>query len=85
MEIKQAFGIVLKNYRQKAQLSQEKLAFDCNLDRTYISLLERGKRRPTLDTIFALSRSLNVSPSLMVSAVESLIVNENSYSNQPNS
>lgn len=78
MEIKQAFGVILKYYRKKANYSQEKLAFDCNLDRTYISLLERGKRRPTLDTIFTISRALKVSPSVLVSEVEKLMVNKNS-------
>lgn len=72
MEIKQAFGIVLRDYRLKAGISQEKLAFDCNLDRTFISLLERGKRRPTLDTIFKIASSLAISPSKLVEEVENL-------------
>ena len=73
MEIKQAFGIVLKKNRIKVGISQEKLAFGCNLDRTFISLLERGKRRPTLDTIFKLSKSLNILPSILIAEVESLL------------
>jgi len=78
MEIKQAFGVILRYYRKKANYSQERLAFDCNLDRTYISLLERGKRRPTLDTIFTISKTLKVSPSVLVSEVEKLMINKNS-------
>jgi len=73
MEIKQAFGNVLREHRKQAGYSQEKLALACHLDRTYISLLERGKRRPTLDTIFALSAALNVSPAELVKAVEKQI------------
>lgn len=71
-----AFGITLKKYRKKAQLSQEALAHECNLDRTFISLLERGKRKPTLNTIFTLSNNLDLKPSLFIQEVEQL-VNEN--------
>lgn len=64
------FGSVLKNLRLESGYSQEKLALDCELDRTYISMLERGKRQPTLKTIFTLCDKLNCSPSEMVRHVE---------------
>ena len=44
MEIPKAFGEVLRKHR-KANLSQEQLALHCNLDRTYIGLLERAQRQ----------------------------------------
>lgn len=62
MDLKQAFGQVLKDYRLKSGLSQEKLAELCDLDRTYISMLERGKRQPTLGTIFELANVLVQNP-----------------------
>lgn len=40
--------------------SQEERAFRAELDRTYISLLERGLRNPTLTTIAALAKALDV-------------------------
>jgi transcriptional regulator with XRE-family HTH domain len=49
------FGTVLRELRENKKLSQEKLAEFCDLDRTYISLLERGLRQPTLTTLFKLS------------------------------
>lgn len=64
------FGKVLKELRLASGYSQEKLALDCDLDRTYISMLERGKRQPTLKTIFTLCEKLNCSPSEMVKLVE---------------
>ena len=67
-----AFGLVLRELRQRAGLSQEALADAADVDRTYISLLERGLRQPTLETLFSLSRALNVSPSTMVSRTASL-------------
>ena len=68
-----AFGGVLKKERTAAGLSQQELALEAGLDRTYISLLERGLRQPTLSTIFQLSRTLQVRPSELVGAVEDRI------------
>jgi transcriptional regulator with XRE-family HTH domain len=56
-----AFGQALQKLRLEAGLSQEQLGFECEFDRTYISLLERGIRSPTLRTMFKLCGPLNVS------------------------
>ena len=63
------FGTVLRELRENKKLSQEKLAEFCDLDRTYISLLERGLRQPTLTTLFKLSDALNIKPSELVEMV----------------
>lgn len=73
MEVELAFGKVLKTKRKEQLLSQEKLAHYCNLDRTYISLLERGKRGPTINTIFALASALNIKPSDLILETEKLL------------
>jgi transcriptional regulator with XRE-family HTH domain len=44
VNIEACFGRHLRKIREEKRLSQEELAFRSNLDRTYISLLERGKR-----------------------------------------
>jgi transcriptional regulator with XRE-family HTH domain len=54
------FGNNLKAQRQRAGLSQERLAELADLDRTEISLLERGQRMPRLDTIVSLTRGLSL-------------------------
>jgi transcriptional regulator with XRE-family HTH domain len=56
-----AFGVVLRELRIARELSQETLAFDAGLDRTYISLLERGQRSPTLTTLCSLAAALGLS------------------------
>jgi transcriptional regulator with XRE-family HTH domain len=56
--------------RKSKSLTQEELAFDAGLDRTYISLLELGHRSPTLDSMLALSRALNVPLASIASQVE---------------
>jgi transcriptional regulator with XRE-family HTH domain len=55
------FGIALRNLRKKTGKTQETLAFDARLDRTYISLLELGQRSPSLDTLFSLCDGLEIS------------------------
>ncbi len=64
------FGSTLKQVRTKAGITQQSLAFDCDLDRTYISLLERGLRQPTIKTVFTLSECLNIKPSRLIKMVE---------------
>jgi len=65
-----AFGRALKEIRQRRGLSQESLADEAGLDRTFISLLERGQRQPTLTTLFALSAAMSTKPSKLISEVE---------------
>ncbi|NML15484.1 helix-turn-helix domain-containing protein [Azohydromonas caseinilytica] len=70
MTIDEAFGAVLKELRASKGITQEQLGFDADLDRTFISLLERGLRQPSLASIFQLSKALGVSPSHIVQRVE---------------
>jgi transcriptional regulator with XRE-family HTH domain len=70
MTIEDAFGTVLREFRVSRGVTQEKLGFDAELDRTFISLLERGQRQPSLATIFQLSRALGLSPTQIVQRVE---------------
>lgn len=84
-EIARAFGQVLKKQRLATGFSQEKLAFDAQLDRTFISMLERGLRVPTLGVVLSLSSALNVSASSMVAQVEHAITADSdpNHSRQP--
>lgn len=54
------FALNLRNRREKVGLSQEALAEVCGLHRTEISLLERCKRSPRLETIVILARGLEL-------------------------
>ena len=58
----QRFGANLKEIRLRNGLSQEKLAFSVELDRSYISDIERGKRNVSLINILKLSKALNIHP-----------------------
>ncbi|MDD2716359.1 MAG: helix-turn-helix transcriptional regulator [Candidatus Wallbacteria bacterium] len=73
MKPEKAFGIVLRGKRKKSGISQEKLAQDSGLDRTYISLLERGLRQPTLKTMISISKALELDLLSLISEVLKVI------------
>jgi transcriptional regulator with XRE-family HTH domain len=61
---------VLKEAREKANLTQEELSFRANVDRSYISQLENGHKSPTVDMLFLLCKSLGVQASEVLAEVE---------------
>jgi transcriptional regulator with XRE-family HTH domain len=69
-QVSAAFGRVLREQRNGAELSQEQLALIANVDRTFVSQMERGIRQPTLTTLFKLAKALQVQPSTLVSRTE---------------
>jgi transcriptional regulator with XRE-family HTH domain len=73
MDCKVGFGKVLREAREATQLSQENFADAVGMDRTTISLLERGKQSPTVETVWRLSEHLDVKPSELMARVEKLI------------
>jgi transcriptional regulator with XRE-family HTH domain len=68
-----AFGQTLRYFRAKLKISQERLSQESGLDRSYISLLERGLRQPSLTTILQLAKALNISSVELILKVEELI------------
>jgi transcriptional regulator with XRE-family HTH domain len=64
--LRSAFGALLKELREERGLSQAQLALESELDQTFVSLLERGRRQPTLATLFALCDALRVEPDVVV-------------------
>jgi transcriptional regulator with XRE-family HTH domain len=69
MEPRAQFAANLRSRRERAGLSQEALADACDLHRTEISLLERRKRSPRLETIAILARGLGISSSELLDGV----------------
>ncbi len=50
----------VRNLRKEVGLSQEELAFECEIDRTYISKVERGIANPSLLVLFKIANVLKV-------------------------
>lgn len=60
--LRQAFADNVKHARLNKKLSQEELAFVCNLHRTYISDIERAKRNVSIDNIEKIANALDIPP-----------------------
>lgn len=58
-----SLGVAIRTQREKLGLTQEKLAERCGFDRTYISMLERGRRNPSLLNLLKLAEGLQTSVS----------------------
>lgn len=58
-----AFGLTIREIRNRRGVSQENLALQCGLDRTYVSGIERGVRNPSLTNILKIAAALDVRPS----------------------
>lgn len=67
-----AFATVLRKARQEIGLTQEDLAGAAGVDRTFIGLLETGKRQPTLSVICALAYCIGHTPESLVAAAHEL-------------
>jgi len=63
-------GDELREAREAAGLTQERLAFKAGVDRTHISILERGLQSPTVDTLIRVCRALGISASEIIARVE---------------
>ena len=70
MNIEKAVGAELSACRRKRNISQEQLGFDAAIHRTYVSLIERGVKSPTLGVLFRLCRALDVPPAKFVRNVQ---------------
>jgi len=70
LTIEAAFGAVIRELRKQKRFSQEDVAYESGLDRSFISLLETGRQQPSLVTIFQLAKALGVSPAQLITSVE---------------
>jgi transcriptional regulator with XRE-family HTH domain len=72
-QISTVFGQVLREQRLSRELSQEELALAADVDRTFVSQMERGIRQPTITTLMKLASALGIQPSTLVVRMEKLL------------
>ena len=60
-KVSKLFASKLQQIRADRKLTQERLAFLCNIDRTYIGRLERMERSPSLDILQKIADGLGIS------------------------
>lgn len=65
-----ALGYLVRQYRTELGISQEELGLRANLDRTYISGVERGVRNPSLTALVSLAGGLGISVSILLANLE---------------
>lgn len=63
-------GQVLQRKREQKKLSQEVISGLAGIGRTHLSAIERGERKPTLETFFKLAEALNIRPSVLLAEIE---------------
>jgi len=66
MDIRQKLGENLRQEHDKKGWSQEELAHEADIHRTYISDLERGARNPTVMVVEKISKALDVSMGMLL-------------------
>jgi transcriptional regulator with XRE-family HTH domain len=66
MNLCKLVGLNIKKYRLEKKLTQEGLAFESGLHRTYISSLERGRRNATILVLGQIADALKIKPSLLL-------------------
>jgi transcriptional regulator with XRE-family HTH domain len=63
-------GNRIRELRTEADLSQEKLAFVCDLDRTYIGSVERGERNISVINLRKIAKALKIEVSALLNVEE---------------
>jgi len=71
-------GRVLAAFRTEKGLSQEVLSGLADIGRSHLSAIERGERKPTLETLYRISRALNVPMNRIVAVIEEELSKEES-------
>ena len=65
-----AVGKAIQRVREEKRLSQEVLSGLAGIGRTHLSAIERGERKPTLETFFKISEALGIRPSVLMVEIE---------------
>jgi transcriptional regulator with XRE-family HTH domain len=64
--LRRRVGLNVRKFRAERGLSQEELAFECGLHRTYVSGVERGVRNPTVVVLEKIAKALKVAASRLL-------------------
>ena len=65
-DVRKTVGRNVRRLREEVGLSQEKLALEADLDRTYVSGVERGVRNPTIVVVARIAKALKIEPNKLL-------------------
>jgi transcriptional regulator with XRE-family HTH domain len=68
MDVVQLLRVNVRHHRRLKGMSQERLALDAGMERSYVSDLERGMRNPSVRALGRLAEALGVEPGLLLEA-----------------
>lgn len=63
-------GLNVRKFRKLRGLTQEQLALDTEMERSYVSDLERGTRNPSVRAVDRLAKALSVQPHQLLTPIE---------------
>ena len=63
-------GKVIQRVREQKKQSQELVSGFAGIGRTHLSAIERGERKPTLETLFKIADALDIKASIIIAAIE---------------
>lgn len=69
-------GRVIQRIREEQDRSQDVISGLADIGRTHLSAIERGIRKPTLETFFRIAEALKISPSKLMAEIEKEIEEE---------
>lgn len=72
-----AIGQTIRILRKEKEVSQEVLSGLADIGRTHLSAIERGERKPTLETLWRIALALDMRPSELVEKIEQEIEKSN--------
>ncbi|WP_051204644.1 helix-turn-helix domain-containing protein [Butyrivibrio sp. VCD2006] len=79
MDITTEIGNRIRFHRKERKISQEELALQSELHPSYIGQLERGVKTPSIDTIYKITKSLDITMSDFLKNIETVDNAEDSY------
>lgn len=66
MDVVQLLGVNVRHHRKLKGMSQEQLALEAGMERSYVSDLERGTRNPSVRALGRLAEALGVQPHMLL-------------------
>jgi transcriptional regulator with XRE-family HTH domain len=74
MDVRKLVGRNVRQYRKRARVSQEELAHQAGLDRTYVSGIERGVGNPSVLVLQEIAGVLQIRPADLLAEVDDMAV-----------
>ena len=71
MDVVQLLGANVRHYRKLKGMTQEQLAVEAGMERSYVSDLERGTRNPSVMALGRLADALGVRPDALLASLPS--------------